>query len=191
MTNINFKQFEDKFGNLIQEFEVIKYEKYANDTWMEIERRESGLTYYNVDGKLYYRHNSNSSFELNMDFSSPNCEVCYVIGKPIEGKRKITGNYILGKFKAVEKNYSLKKQTYSDNTSYYYISDSYGQTALVHGSRKIEELIVQLEHEVKTYYDHIQEYNKESFMEVIEMNKVMIQLLENELIWILFGLKKY
>ncbi|MFJ3388797.1 hypothetical protein [Lysinibacillus sp. NPDC086135] len=177
MTNINFNQFEDEFGNVIQEFEVIKYEKYADGEWVEVERRESGRTYFNVDGKLYYR-TGNSSFPLNMDFNSSTCGACFVIGENIYGKKKITSNLELFTIKYPKSTLTLHKQTYSDNTCFYSLQEPNGSFKVNYGSRDINDLISQLQHENKVYSSNIQDCNEEIILNIVHANNEMINYMK-------------
>jgi hypothetical protein len=144
LENVNFRKFEDEFDNLLHEFEVVKYEKMANDEWVEHSRFESGRSEYIVDGQLYFRLD-NALISLNMDFNSPTCGACYQIGKTIENKRKIIGNEVLLKNNL----YSLCRQNYLDGTCFYTLQDKNKNWNVEHGSDNITELIEQLEHEIK------------------------------------------
>ena len=143
---INFNQFEDQFGNLKEEFEIISYAKLSNGEWTEDRRYKSSRSYYVIDGQIYYK--SNKSFiKLNMDFNSETCGVCYQVGEKITNERKITGNDILNFYKSK----SLHRQSYSDGTCFYTLQDRYGNWKLNHGSKDLTDIIDQLEHEVNIY----------------------------------------
>lgn len=180
MTNVNFNHFEDEFGNIKQEFEVIKYEKYANGEWVEVERRESGRTYYNVDGKLLNRID-NSSITLNTDFNSETCGACYVIGEEIKNKKKITGNHQLFTAYYPSDKLSLHKQTYSDGTCFYSLKDRKDRSKVNYGSRDLDDLITQLKHENKVYTDYRKESDNDMYSTIIHANDEMIDYM-NQLI---------
>lgn len=151
LRNVNFKQFEDDFGNLTQEYEIIKYDKRLNGEWIEDERFNSSRNYYIIDGKIYHRID-NSLFPCNMDFDSATCGACYQIGKEIINNKKIIGNDIL--FTEMCKlddeilTLSLHKQRYSDNTSFYSLQDEYNDFKLNYGSDNIDGIINQIEKEI-------------------------------------------
>ncbi len=94
LENINFSKFEDEFGNLKEEFDVIVYTKLSNGEWVEDKKTTSGRSYYIEDNRLYYR-SGDTLLPLNMDFNSKTCGACYQIGDVIQDKRKITNNEIL------------------------------------------------------------------------------------------------
>jgi hypothetical protein len=147
--NVNFDKFEDEFGNLLNEFEVIKYEKYSNGEWKETERKPSGRNTYIVEGQLYFRLD-NSLIALNMDFNSKTCGACYQIGKTIEDKKKISGNEILFTCKANTGNMLLLyKQSYSDGTCFYCLKDGKGNWKVAYGNNNINELVNQIKHEIE------------------------------------------
>lgn len=145
INNVDFSKFNDSFGNLIKEFEVIIYNKYADGEWVEERRVKSSRNYYIVDGHLYNRYN-NSLLPLNMDFDSSTCGACYQIGKEIINNRKITGNEILFTEKCIIdgkiKGLSLHKQSYSNNTYFYSLKDENNKTGrLEYNGHNIDELI--------------------------------------------------
>ena len=178
---ININNFTDEFGNLLKEFEIIKYEKYADGKWYEIERFESGRTYFEIDGKLH-RKLDNRSFTLNMDFNSENCGVCYKIGELITGKKKITGNYDLFTVSYPKDTLTLKKQTYSNNTSFYYLADERGNFKVNYGSSDIKDLLEQLEHENKVYSQSFKAYNEQITKQVIETNNTLITFITTNIL---------
>ncbi|MCC0705151.1 hypothetical protein IC213_19010 [Clostridioides sp. ES-S-0049-02] len=163
LRSVNFKQFEDKFGNLIKEYEIIKYCKHSNGKWVEDMRFNSSRNYYIIDNNLYHRIND-SLFLCNMDFNSCICGACYQIGKIIENNKKIIENKIL--FTEVCKldnqllMLSLYKQSYSDNTSFYSLRDKYNNSKLEYGSNNIEDLITQIEKEILLKEQYIKEQNE-------------------------------
>ncbi|MCC0764780.1 hypothetical protein IR151_17440 [Clostridioides sp. ES-S-0006-03] len=163
LRSVNFKQFEDNFGNLIQEYEIIKYHKNSNGEWIEDRRFNSSRNYYIVNNNLYHRIND-SLFLCNMDFNSSTCGACYQIGKEIINNKKIIGNKIL--FTEVCKLdnqsliLSLHKQSYSDNTSFYSLRDRYNNFKLEYGSNNIEDLIIQIEKEIFLKERYIKEQDE-------------------------------
>ena len=125
LKNINFKQFNDEFGNIKQQFEVIRYDKRSNGEWIEEERRNSGSSYYIIDGQLYCKCD-NSLLPMNMNFKSETCGACFQIGKEVINNHKIINNEILFtcKNELTEKCLSLHKQSYSNDTSFYSLQDA-------------------------------------------------------------------
>ena len=152
---VDFSQFEDAFGNLKRQFEVIRYDKYADGTWVEEKRHESGRSYYEMDGQLYYRID-NSGIALNMDFDSETCHACYKIGKEITDYKKITGDSILFTcHSAIGDVLRLRKQSYSDDTSFYMLEGQDENYPLHYASRELEELIQSIEREKKDLEQHM------------------------------------
>ncbi|MFB0831526.1 hypothetical protein ACEU2D_18225 [Brevibacillus laterosporus] len=156
---IDKTQFEDEFGNLKEEFEVIVYNKLANDEWVEDRRFTSGRSHFLIDGQLYYKVGS-SLISLNMDFESETCGACYQVGGRIENKRKITGNknlFTCNLSSGIA--YSLHKQNYSDGTCFYTIKDEKGNSKVEYGNTDLQKLIKQLQYELKIEKESKIEYN--------------------------------
>ncbi|MNW54714.1 hypothetical protein D3C74_323290 [compost metagenome] len=170
---INLTLFEDEFGNVIQEFEVIEYDKRADGEWTEENRHKSGRSYYNVDGQLYYRYSS-GIIKLNMDFSSESCGRCFVIGESIISEKKITGNTELFAIKLnLLGTKFLKRQDYSDGSCFFTIQDNRGNWKIEHGSNSIKPIINQIEHEKKVH-----ENSKGDHNEIVEEYKQLISFLK-------------
>ena len=124
INNVNFKKFEDKYGNLLNEYEIIVYYKDSDGKWNEEKRFNSGRGWYVIEGILYYRMNKNLS-SVNMDFDSKTCGACYKIGNKITNDYKIIGRDVLftcKKENSSEKMY-LEKELYSDGTCFYSLKD--------------------------------------------------------------------
>ena len=149
--NVNFEKFADEYGNLLKEFEVIKYFKCADGQWKEAERYGSDRDTYEVDGQLYFR-SDDTLIMLNMDFDSKTCGACYQIGNLIKNNKKITGNEILFTCKIVS-NYTLSfhKQSYSDGTCFYTLQDEKGDWNVGYGSDNISNLIARMQREITIY----------------------------------------
>lgn len=169
LDQVNFKKFEDEFGNLKNEFEVIQYEKYSDGQWVEVKRFESGRGHYILDDQLYFRLDY-TLIPLNMDFNSETCGACYKIGKTIENKKKITGNEILFicKFNFNNNNntLSLHKQSYSNGTCFYTLQDNAGNWKVKYGNEEISELIKQIEYELKINIQHEKQF--EDYPELVQ-----------------------
>ena len=147
--NVNFNNFRDEFGNVKQEFEVIRFDKRSNGKWIEEERRTSGGSYFILENKLYCKCD-NSLLSMNMDFESKSCGACFQIGKDIINDHKITGNEILFTCKAESKHsISLHKQSYSNNTCFYTLKDANRNWKLNYGSDNIIKLIESVTYELK------------------------------------------
>jgi hypothetical protein len=148
---VDFSQFEDEYGNIKREFEVICYHKLSDGTWTVHKRFDSGRLCYEIDGKLYLRVDNNL-ITLNMDFESDTCHACYQVGKEITNRKKITGNAILFTCRSTTQNVlTLHKQSYSDGTCFYTLKDGYGHFKTHHASHNIDELIQQVKKEKEIY----------------------------------------
>lgn len=180
MRNVNFNLFEDEFGNIIREFGVIKYEKRSDNTWVEVQRYESGRSHYVIEDQLYYR-SDDILIKLNMDFNNPTCGACYVIGEEIKNKKKITGNHKLFTVYYPSNRLSLHKQTYSDGTCFYSLLDRNDRSKVNYGSRNLDDLITQLKHENKVYTDYRKESDNDIYSTITHANDEMIKYM-NQLI---------
>lgn len=178
---VNFKKFEDEFGNLLKEFEVIQYYKLSDGTWSEASRTPSTRQYYEVDGQLYFK-SGNSLIPMNMDFDSENCGACYKIGNEIVNHRKITGNFVLIVVEFPHEKITLKKQTYANNTCFYSLQDSRGNFKVNHASSNINDLISQLMHENNVYIEGLNKYNNETVKNIIECNNTLIEYMQSSIL---------
>lgn len=175
--HVNFNQLEDQFGNLIQEIEIVKYDKRSDGTWVEEQRYKGGKSYCVIEGQIYYRAN-NSLIKMNMDFDSKNCGVCYAMGSKLEIKKKITGNYKLLTVSYPRGLITLKKQTYSNDTCFYSLQDSAGNSKVNHGSSDIIDLLNQLIHENNVYSENI----TDTTQSIIDSNNIIINYINSDIL---------
>ena len=150
---VDFKKFNDEFGNLLNVYEIILYEKRSNGDWVKKETFLSGRSYFLIDGKIYHRLD-NGLFELNMDFDSASCGACYQVGEEVTNTIKITGNQILFVSMSPYNNYNyleLHKQSYSNGTCFYSLKDENKNFNVNRGSSELCEVIKQVKHEIRIH----------------------------------------
>jgi hypothetical protein len=173
--NFDKNQFEDKFGNLKYEFEVIVYNKNINEEWVEDKRFNSGKSYYIVDSNIYCLID-NTLIKLNSDFDSESCGACYMAGEEIKGQKKIVNNEIL--FKSNSKNgevLSLHKQSYSDGTCFYSLRDWNGNFPLNYASRYLHDIKEAVSNEIESMSDSMN--NSETYLSNKELQRNIVALI--------------
>ncbi|MBQ8248103.1 MAG: hypothetical protein IJZ42_13325 [Lachnospiraceae bacterium] len=167
----------DEFGNRRTGHEILVYDKCSDGSWQlnESEKIDTLAGYYFVldvenEKKIYYRVND-SMLPMNMDFNSPDCHRCYVIGNEIPVTHKITGNEVLAAVtNGFGETYRLHRQDYSDTPSFYTFQDSRGDFHVEHAEHNLFVLLKTLEN----YY---------IFNETLSSNikKMIPEVLEKEL----------
>ncbi|MNH75582.1 hypothetical protein D3C73_278260 [compost metagenome] len=177
---IDFSKFQDDFGNVIQEFEVVEFDKRSNGEWVEEKRHGSGRQYYNVEGQLYLKY-SGGCIKLNMDFDSETCGRCFKIGAIIENPRKIIGNDTLFNIRlSVMGTKKLVRQSYADGTSFYCLQDEKGNWKVEYGNKDLMQLIEQVKREIEVYSMTTKETRSHIYDEIINNeNELLNKLMEH------------
>lgn len=137
----------DELGNDRHAFEVKVYEKNALGRWNLAESSNTLGRHYvvlpdsNGDQQLYSRA-GDTLIPLNSDFNDPTCGRCYVIGDELPVTHKITGNAILANLQSkYGETYSLRRQDYSDQSSFFYFADPSGSFRVNHGGHDVSKLL--------------------------------------------------
>jgi hypothetical protein len=144
-------QLYDELGNRRKSYKIARYEKDVDGSWHKVEEKTTsyGSTFV-INNKIYFKVDD-SLIPVNMDFNNSTCGACEQIIGEVPIGRKITKNEIMFQHECAETKeaLSLHKQYYSDGTCFYSLQDKSGDFCVNYGSDNLQDLIEQMELEIK------------------------------------------